>query len=441
MKMNLKYSALVALLLALQPLNWTRGGETETIAPASANEVSVESLVKEALAKNPELNFYNAEIAAARGERRTAGTLANPELTSQVSAKRAKDAQTGLTGDGLAWSVSVLQTFEYPGRLSLRKAIANRQIELAELGYGQFRAALIAKTRSAAFALFEAQEKAAAAREVAERFAALTEVLVQREPAGVTPLLETRIIEANAITAERRASEAKQAARVASVELNQLRGQPAVAALRIARPEIAFEKMEPVERLADRAATNSFDLRMRQVELEQQGFKVSLAKNERFPSVSVGPVYSEEETGRVGEKDRTVGVGITMPLPLWNRNKGNIETARAREEQAATSLRLTQREVERKVVENSTAYEARMEEMSRWRADAASKLREAAELADRHYRLGAVPVATYVELQKQYLEAVEAILDTKRDALQAAQELEILTGLTIYKIGAPTSGQ
>jgi cobalt-zinc-cadmium efflux system outer membrane protein len=93
------------------------------------------------------------------------------------------------------------------------------------------------------------------------------------------------------------------------------------------------------------------------------------------------------------------------------------------------------------VVENSTAYEARLEEMSRWRADAASKLREAAELADRHYRLGAVPVATYVELQKQYLEAVEAILDTKRDALQAAQELEILTGLSLYKVEASGNEQ
>jgi hypothetical protein len=46
-----------------------------------------------------------------------------------------------------------------------------------------------------------------------------------------------------------------------------------------------------------------------------------------------------------------------------------------------------------------------------------------------------------VELQKQYLEAVEAILDTKRDALQAAQELEILTGLTLYTVGSSRSGQ
>src|SRR5258708_6971823 len=175
MKMNLKKSGLVGLLLAAPTLKCLQGAETENAKPASANEVSVESLVQEALAKNPELNFYKAEIAAAKGERRTAATLANPEITSQVGAKRARSAESGLTGEGLAWSVSVLQTFEYPGRLGLRKAIANRQIELAELGYEQFRAALIAKTRSAAFALFEAQEKAAAAREGAGSFAALTE--------------------------------------------------------------------------------------------------------------------------------------------------------------------------------------------------------------------------------------------------------------------------
>jgi cobalt-zinc-cadmium efflux system outer membrane protein len=429
----LKSGVAVTIFAGIVAPAWAESGGT--------NEISVEALVQEALEKNPELNFYKTEIAAAKGERRTAGMLANPELSSQVGAKHSKDAQTGMTGDGVAWSVSVMQTFEYPGRLGLRKAIANRQIGLAELGFAQFKASLVAKTRAAAFEVFEAQAKANAAREVAERFAALTDVLIQREAAGVTPLLETRIIEANTLTAQRKASEAKQAARVAMVNLNQLRGRPASEEVRIVRPELAFEKPDSVERLSDRAATNSFELRMRQVELEQQGFRVSLAKNERYPSVSVGPFFSKDSSGQVGEKEQIVGVGVTMPLPLWNRNKGNIEKARAREEQASTSLRVTQREVERKVVENAAAYEARLEEMSRWRADSASKLREAAELADRHYRLGAVPVATYVELQKQYLEAVEAILDTKRDALQAAQELEILTGMTLYKVAPTGSGQ
>ena len=99
--------------------------------------------------------------------------------------------------------------------------------------------------------------------------------------------------------------------------------------------------------------------------------------------------------------------------------------------QAETSLLVAQREVERKVLEALAIYEAKRRDLGNWRPDSAGRFKEAAELADRHYRLGAVPVATYVELQKEYLDAVEATLDTRKDALQAAGELELLTGLAL----------
>jgi cobalt-zinc-cadmium efflux system outer membrane protein len=79
-------------------------------------------------------------------------------------------------------------------------------------------------------------------------------------------------------------------------------------------------------------------------------------------------------------------------------------------------------------------YAAKLREMGRWRADAVEHFREAAELADRHYRLGAVPVSVYVELQKQYLEAVEGLVDTKREALESEQNLELLTGLALGQV-------
>ena len=88
-----------------------------------------------------------------------------------------------------------------------------------------------------------------------------------------------------------------------------------------------------------------------------------------------------------------------------------------------------EREIHRKVVEAALTYETKLREMTRWRPDSVQHFREAAEVADRHYRLGAVPISTYVELQKQYLEAVESLLDTKKEALEAAQNLELLTGL------------
>jgi cobalt-zinc-cadmium efflux system outer membrane protein len=112
---------------------------------------------------------------------------------------------------------------------------------------------------------------------------------------------------------------------------------------------------------------------------------------------------------------------------------GNIETSKARQEQAQASLLAMQREVERRVTQSATTFEAKREQIAKWQVDTVAKFREAAELADRNYRLGAVALPVYVETQKQYLEIVGALQEMKKDALQAAQELEILTGLKLYR--------
>ena len=61
------------------------------------------------------------------------------------------------------------------------------------------------------------------------------------------------------------------------------------------------------------------------------------------------------------------------------------------------------------------------------------KLREASDLADRNYRLGAIPLTIYIEIQKQYLEAISSFSDAQKDGLEAAQTLEILTGRKLYR--------
>lgn len=396
---------------------------------ASTNAThTLDALIAEALENNPELKFYDAEISAAKSGRKTAGLLANPEVSGGVGQKRVTGG--GLSAEGVAWSVSVMQPFEWPGRIGLRKAIANHDIELAQLGYERFKIALAGRVRTLAYGLFAAQEKSAAATEVAERFKALREVLVQRDPAGLTPLLETRVIEATELNAQRKASEALLSTQAAMLELNQLRGVSPDTRLTIGQANLAFHPT-PQDRgaLIAVARTNSFELRLRAVELAQQGFRVDLAKNERYPSISVGPTYSQENAGN--DRERIVGVGVSLPLPLWNRNKGNIEVAVARQMQAEVSLNVTEREIQRRVIEAALTYETKLHEMAKWRPDSVQHFREAAEVADRHYRLGAVPISTYVELQKQYLDAVEGLLDTKREALEAASQLELLTGLSL----------
>lgn len=424
-RLSLNAAALFAAANGFAAENEPAAAPADTSAPGWTLDV----LVAEALERNPELRFYQAEIAAAKGGRKTAGLWPNPEVSGSAGQRSARDP-SGLRGEGLAWSASIVQPFEWPGRLGLRKAIANRDIELAELGYGRFKVALTARMRVLAYTLFAAQERAAAAREVADRYKALREVLVQREPAGLTPLLEFRIIEAGELTSQRTATLAALATQAALLELNQLRGQPVGAPLSVARTDLSFRSLDSTETLLALARTNNFDLRLRAAELAQQGFRVALAKNERFPTLSVGPSFSESSAGRAAEKESIIGIGISVPVPLWNRNQGNIQTAEARKVQAETSLYVTQRDTERQVLQAALNYETKLREMSRWRPDSVQHFREAAEVADRHYRLGAVPIATYVELQNKYLEAVEGLLDTKQEALEAGQNLELLTGLT-----------
>ena len=131
--------------------------------------------------------------------------------------------------------------------------------------------------------------------------------------------------------------------------------------------------------------------------------------------------------------DRIVGVGVAFPLPLWQPRTANIAAAEARQKQASALLATARREVERRVLTAARGYESRLAELSRWRADVVAQFESAADLADRHYRLGAVPATTYVELQKQYLDAVEAHLDTRREALGALVELEQATGLDLAR--------
>jgi cobalt-zinc-cadmium efflux system outer membrane protein len=399
------------------------------LACATVLAETPELLVKQALQRNPELNFFVAEIAAAKGGIRTARTVRNPELSSEVGYKNSHENSGGASGDGAIVALSFSQTVEYPGRLALRKAIANHDLALAELHLEQFRLTLAARVRSLAYAITSAHERTKAVQEVASRTQALDDVLKQRPLAGVAPQLEAQIISANMLTFQRQERESALAEKTMAAELNQLCGRSADTAIIVNASPIVFTAVS-VPSLVNAARSNAFDIRIRQIELAQQGFKVALSKNERFPAIAVGPFYSLENAI---DREHRVGLGISLPLPLWDRNVGNIASSKARQQQAEASLALAEREAERRVTQTAATLEAKRAEIETWKTGALAKLREATELADRNYRLGAVPLTTYVEIQKQYLEAVSAFNDAQKDALEAAQTLEILTGQNLYR--------
>ncbi len=417
-------SVFLTLLLSVVPLRAAEPAEPP---------LTVDALVTAIVAHHPELAFYTAEIEAAKAGRRNAGTWSDPELSVELGRKRAHDSTGVLAGEGTAWSVSLAQTFEWPGRLALRKAIANRQVEHAELGLARFQRALAARARLLAGGLHAAHTKAAAVREVADRFATLKVTLLAREPAGLTPELETRIIEASELVLQRRAIDAELAVQAALIELNQLRGLPVDTPLRVAAATVPLGAAPALAELLAAARSNNFEYRMKRVELEQQGVALQLARHERRPAFTVSPFLAQE---KAGERETTVGVGLSVPLGVGGRSRGAVEVAGARQRQAEAALLAAERELEREVFTAAQAFASRSAEMRRWSVDTLEKFRAAAALADRHYRLGAVPLPTYVELQNRYLEALEALLDTQREVLESGLRLQQLTGLEFNAVAS-----
>ena len=392
---------------------------------ASADPVSVISLVNKALATHPELRYYEAQIDVAQGGKTKAGEIKNPELMTGVGNWRVRDLATNKLTSGPTWAVQLTQTFEWPGRLSLRKAIAQKDIELALLGLDQFRAALAARVRTISWKMLAAQEKTRATEEVAKRFKSLSEVLLQRDPAGAAPRLEARIIQANALNLGAEATLARNELESARFELNQLLGEKAEHPLELRMENITLNPPPELEALLAEARRKNFDLRARILDVEQQGYAVQLAQNERWPSITVVP-FIQKQTNNTRETQ--VGIGLSIPLPLWNRNKGAIEASKAREVQAEVMLTAQMRQLERDVAAQSSHYRHHVEELAKWPGDTLESFRKAAAEADEHYRLGALPLSTYTELQRQYVGSVAAVLASQLAAVDARLQLEQLTG-------------
>lgn len=395
-------------------------------AATSGAAMSLDRLAQEVVANNPERQYYQRQIETAGVERTAAGRWADPEAVVEFGQRSAQDRTTGaLLGDGQAYAVSVVQPIEFGGRIALRRAIAEGQVDLAKMGLRQFDATLVARTRSLGYALFAADEKAAAARSVAERMRTLARIIVSRDPAGPAPRLEAAALQAGAIGAERSAAVADAEANSALYELNQLRSAPFAARLRIVRPDMTLPDLPAGETLAAGVMANNFELQALRAQFAQQGLRVDLARKARIPTIGVGPYY---DRARSDIRETNYGVRLSTTLPLWNRQAGDVAAEQGRQAQANATLVNAERRVARDVFDQAAQYEAKRQALTQWSDASAKSFADAAAEADRNYRLGAIPLTTYTQMQQSYIEATNALLDTRREALDALLQLRALNG-------------
>jgi outer membrane protein, heavy metal efflux system len=106
-------------------------------------------------------------------------------------------------------------------------------------------------------------------------------------------------------------------------------------------------------------------------------------------------------------------VGITVPLPVFNRNQGNIARAKLNIEQSHLQLRAVERLAVEQVRDAEMEYLRTKRFLEDLERNAIPKVRKAMQVAERLYLAGETPnVTSYLAVQKYYNDAVRQYRDT-----------------------------
>jgi cobalt-zinc-cadmium efflux system outer membrane protein len=393
--------------------------------PPTSPPKNVEVLVNQALANNAELRVFEAEVAAAKDKRTQAGFFKNPEVSAEIGAREVRDSENILQGGGTTFSIAVTQTFEFPGKGTLRKAIANKNIEIAELGLEQFRLALAGQVRLLAYEHIAAMSEAEAAEAVHRQSGELASQLTSQTGFGARLQIEIRLIQASLVELGAAIKESSLRREETRTKLNALLGLPQNIPLRLRGPLAPPQKRLNVDQLVFAAQQNNPLLKIRQRELERSARELSATRLDIAPDFAIGPFFSRDVAA---DTEQNIGAAISATVPLWDWNIGNIHSAKARGE-AAEALRVkAERDTEAEILGRLRAYELTQRQLEMIPPGLLQNVREASALAETQFRNGSIGAQLYLDAQSAYLSALRVSQATVIDAWRALLDLNLLTG-------------
>ena len=393
---------------------------------------TLDGLVGEVLAYNVELRGVEADLNAARGARQQAGMWKNPDVSGFYGVRQVRSP--GASDHGFSDQISITQTFEFPGKATLRKAIADQDVALGQIGLIQFRMALAGRVKLLAYQYGLAKQNSEAADLVIARTRALIALLDKRPKAGLQSMFDSGILEGNleelAVTQHDLALEA-----VTSLsELNSLRGWPAKTSLHVILPASLPALPPDLDHLVVTSLSTSPILQMREMDLRKAQLQVRASKLDFAPDFAIGPFYSLD---KAGDHDQKIGASLTVTLPIWNQNQGNIAVSKAALVKTEATQEQARRDLELSITKIYQSRQLLDAEINQAQPDLLKKLAQLADMADRQYRLGAINLTTFLEVQRQFLSTTKSLHQTTLDANSLDLDLQLLTGTMADGSGKP----
>jgi cobalt-zinc-cadmium efflux system outer membrane protein len=291
---------------------------------ALSGRVSLDRVIGYALSRSPEIRAARHEVEAREADYLQSRLPENPALGAEAENLA---AQGGLAEEDREITVRLSQTLD-PGRFS-RASVAAREAELARLELDAVESRLRSRARRQFISVLAAQEHLVLAGELvglSGRAHALAAEQVAAGKAPPTDSLQSYIALSNARADSGAAADDLALARR---DLAAFLGQP--------RP--AFGSVEgDLESLRPVPGWESYASRIPQsAEWKRIGYGVKVGEAGIGAAKAAGlpPITLEAGIRQVPEEDgRSWVAGMSLPLPLWNRNQGGVRAARARKAKA-----------------------------------------------------------------------------------------------------------
>ncbi|CAO3877571.1 MULTISPECIES: TolC family protein [Achromobacter] len=381
---------------------------------AAANRLTLAQAMEAALERNPALAAARHEANAADGQVTQAGLLPNPSLDVSVD-----DTQKATRTTTTMLSMPV----ELGGKRAARVAAAQLSRDIARQDEQGARATLRSAVVTAFFNVAVAQEAVRVTQVNVDIAASAQRLAERRVAAGKAPPLESG--KAGVALANARIE-----ARAAQAELLEARRSLAVLwgdndpdFESVTASVGALPEREPLDDLRASLAQSPFmEAGRMAVDLGQAQLEVE--KSKRYPDVTLSAgVARDNEAGR-----NKTQLGISIPLPLIDRNQGNVYTASMQAYKAKDTYRDLQASLTADLLRAVTQFDLAVSAARDYRESVIPGANQAYESARKGFEAGKFGFLEVLDAQRTFSEGNIAYLKVVASAYQAHSDIQRLLG-------------
>jgi cobalt-zinc-cadmium efflux system outer membrane protein len=382
--------------------------------PATAIPLDLPAAIALAAERHPSLRAAAHEASASAAAVEQAGRLPNPELAWLREGHRAGARTT---------TVQVNQPLELGGKRKARIAVAQGALALATSDHALRRQALRADVIDAFHTALIAQERVQLAQATVALAGTSLKAVDGRVAAGkVSPVeaSKARVAQADA-RAELDRATADLA--IARNDLGGLVGEPLDARTLAGGTVDMLPPVEPLPALLQRAA-GALSVRRARQQLTYRQAQADAERAARVPDVTL--TIGSQRDDQLAHRQAVLGLAI--PLPLFDRNGGNLAAAIARSDGARAELEAAELAARTGLVAAHLRYGQARAEAMLLAHDVVPEARSVHELTLKGFEYGKFAYLDVLDAQRTYFQARARQWQAMLDAWRAHADIERLAG-------------